>query len=52
MRMDPMAFLFKDKAYSFETLRAAGAAPYGGADLGEVRATAQAIKEGDDDSWT
>ncbi|MDX6665566.1 MAG: hypothetical protein QOG68_1772 [Solirubrobacteraceae bacterium] len=46
-----MSFLFKDEAYSFETLRAAGAAPYGGADLGEVRATARAIKSGDDDSW-
>jgi pimeloyl-ACP methyl ester carboxylesterase len=45
------SFLFMDKAYSFETLRAAGAAAYGGADLGEVRVTAQAIKEGDDDSW-
>jgi alpha-beta hydrolase superfamily lysophospholipase len=46
-----MSFLFKDEAYSFETLRAAGAAPYGGADLGEVIATASAIGRGDDDSW-
>jgi dienelactone hydrolase len=43
--------LFKNEAYSFETLRAAGAAPYGGADLGEVIATARAIGRGDDDSW-
>jgi pimeloyl-ACP methyl ester carboxylesterase len=46
-----MTFLFKDEAYSFEALRAVGAAPYGGADPGEVIATAQAIKRGDDDSW-
>jgi pimeloyl-ACP methyl ester carboxylesterase len=46
-----MSFLFKNEAYSFETLRAAGAAPYDGADLGEVIATARAIKQGDDDSW-
>jgi pimeloyl-ACP methyl ester carboxylesterase len=46
-----MSFLFRNEAYSFETLRAAGAAPYGGADLGEVRATARAIKAGDDESW-
>jgi pimeloyl-ACP methyl ester carboxylesterase len=46
-----MSFLFKDEAYSFETLRAGGAGPYGGADLGEIVATARAIKEGDDDSW-
>jgi alpha-beta hydrolase superfamily lysophospholipase len=46
-----MPFLFKDEAYSFETLRAAGSAPYGGADLGEIIATARAIGKGDDDSW-
>jgi len=46
-----MSFLFKDEAYSFEALRAAGSAPYGGADLGEVIATARAIGKGGDDAW-
>jgi alpha-beta hydrolase superfamily lysophospholipase len=46
-----MSFLIKDEAYSFETLRAAGSAPYGGADLGEVIATSRAIGRGDDESW-
>jgi alpha-beta hydrolase superfamily lysophospholipase len=46
-----MSFLFKDEAYAFEALRAAGSAPYGGADLGEVVATARAIGKGDDDAW-
>lgn len=46
-----MSFLIKDEAYSFETLRAAGSAPYGGADLGEVIATSRAIRRGDDESW-
>lgn len=31
-----MRFLFDDDAFSFETLRTAGFALYGGADLGEV----------------
>jgi pimeloyl-ACP methyl ester carboxylesterase len=46
-----MSFLFKDEAFSFETLRAVGSGPYGGADLGEVLATVRAIRRGDDDSW-
>jgi alpha-beta hydrolase superfamily lysophospholipase len=46
-----MSFLIKNEAYSFETLRAAGSAPYGGADLGEVIATSRAIGRGGDDSW-
>jgi dienelactone hydrolase len=46
-----VSFLIKDEAYSFETLRAAGSAPYGGADLGEVIATSRAIRRGDDESW-
>jgi len=33
-------FLFEDESFSFETLRTAGFAVYGGADLGEVLATA------------
>jgi pimeloyl-ACP methyl ester carboxylesterase len=46
-----MKFLFEDEAYSFETLRTAGFAAYGGADLGEVLTTASHIGEGDDASW-
>ncbi|MFI5782407.1 alpha/beta hydrolase family protein [Nocardia sp. NPDC051570] len=46
-----MKFLFDDESYSFETLRAAGFACYGGAELGEVLTTAARITEGDDDSW-
>ncbi len=46
-----MTFLFHNKSFSFETLRAAGAAPYNGADLGEVIATARTIRDGDEDSW-
>jgi pimeloyl-ACP methyl ester carboxylesterase len=44
-------FLFDDESFSFETLRAAGFAPYGGADLGEVLVTAAAITDGDEGSW-
>jgi pimeloyl-ACP methyl ester carboxylesterase len=46
-----MRFLFDDDAFSFETLRTAGFALYGGADLGEVLVTAAAITGGDDASW-
>jgi pimeloyl-ACP methyl ester carboxylesterase len=46
-----MKFLFDDDAFSFETLRTAGFAAYGGADLGEVLATARHIEEGDEASW-
>jgi pimeloyl-ACP methyl ester carboxylesterase len=44
-------FLFSDESFSFETLRTAGFAAYGGADLGEVLATASHIGEGDEASW-
>jgi pimeloyl-ACP methyl ester carboxylesterase len=45
-------FLFDDdESFSFETLRAAGYAAYGGADLGEVITTAQRITPGDGESW-
>src|SRR5258705_6266589 len=44
-------FLFRNESFSFETLRVAGAAPYDGADLGEVLATARLIREGDLDGW-
>jgi pimeloyl-ACP methyl ester carboxylesterase len=43
--------MFKDQAFSFELLRAAGYAPYGGADIGECLATAGRIREGDLESW-
>ena len=46
-----MRFLFDDESFSFETLRAAGFALYGGADLGEVLATARRDREGDEASW-
>jgi len=46
-----MTFLFRDESFSFETLRAAGSAPYGGADLGEVLATARLIRNGDEAQW-
>ncbi|MDT7655568.1 MAG: hypothetical protein QOF38_283, partial [Pseudonocardiales bacterium] len=35
-----MKFLFENESFSFETLRAAGFANYGGAELGEVVVTA------------
>src|SRR6266568_3867753 len=46
-----MKFLFDDETFSFETLRTAGVALYGGAELGEILATAGDIGEGDDASW-
>lgn len=46
-----MKFLFDDQSFSFETLRAAGSAHYGGADLGEILVTARAIPEGDEGAW-
>ena len=38
-----MKFLFDNPSFSFEALRAAGFANYGGADLGEILVTARAI---------
>jgi pimeloyl-ACP methyl ester carboxylesterase len=46
-----MKFLFRDKSFSFETLRAAGYGIYGGADLGEVLATAKNIRSGSERGW-
>src|SRR2546421_3926645 len=46
-----MKFLFDNESFSFETLRSAGFAAYGGADLGEVLATAGDIGEGDEAGW-
>src|ERR1700760_2110309 len=48
--MEPVLFP-DDASFWFETLRVLGATPYGGADIGEVLVTAQAIKPGDYDSW-
>ena len=31
--------IFSDQSFSFETLRALGYAPYGGADIGEITST-------------
>jgi pimeloyl-ACP methyl ester carboxylesterase len=46
-----MKFLFKNESFSFETLRTAGFASYGGADLGEVLMTAASIPERDETAW-
>jgi pimeloyl-ACP methyl ester carboxylesterase len=46
-----MKFLFEDESFSFETLRAAGFANYGGADLSEIVALARLIPEGDEVAW-
>jgi pimeloyl-ACP methyl ester carboxylesterase len=46
-----MKFLFDNENFSFETLRTAGFAAYGGADLGEVLVTASHIGEGDEAGW-
>jgi pimeloyl-ACP methyl ester carboxylesterase len=43
--------LFNDQSFSFETLRALGYAPYGGADIGEVTSTAGRIPDGDETAW-
>jgi pimeloyl-ACP methyl ester carboxylesterase len=42
---------FNDKSFFFETLRALGYAPYGGADIGEVTSTAGRIPDGDEAAW-
>lgn len=46
-----MKFLFDDESFSFETLRAAGYASRGGADLGEVIAACAGIPDGDEEAW-
>ncbi len=48
----PVDFIFKDEAFKFETLRAAGFAGDAGADIGEVIVTTAQIPEGDEDAWT
>jgi pimeloyl-ACP methyl ester carboxylesterase len=44
-------FMFRNQTFSFEALRTAGFAVYGGADIGEVIVTARKIREGDVASW-
>jgi len=46
-----MKFLFDNESFSFEMLRTAGYACYGGADLGEVLVTARGIPEGNEAVW-
>lgn len=46
-----MKFLFDEESFSYETLRTAGFAGSGGADLGEVLVTAAAIPERDETAW-
>lgn len=46
-----LEFYFKDPQYSFQALRALGAASGGAADAGEVLIALGRIKEGDDESW-
>jgi alpha-beta hydrolase superfamily lysophospholipase len=48
--MDPILFP-NDNSFWFETLRVLGHTAYGGADIGEVLTTAQAITAGDYESW-
>jgi dienelactone hydrolase len=48
--MEPVLFA-DDTSFWFETLRVLGQTAYGGADIGEVLTTAQAITAGDYDSW-
>src|ERR1700751_1880829 len=48
--MSPLLFP-ENTSFWYETLRTLGHASYGGADIGEVLATAQAITAGDYDSW-
>jgi DNA-directed RNA polymerase specialized sigma24 family protein len=43
-----MKFLFDSQPFSFEVLRTAGFAAHGGADVGDVLASAAHIEEGDD----
>ncbi|WP_405166419.1 alpha/beta fold hydrolase [Nocardia sp. NBC_01499] len=47
-----MRFLYDNESFSFEALRAAGYATYGGAELGEVLVTCRRIPEGDEEAWS
>lgn len=48
--MNPLLFP-ENTSFWYETVRTLGHASYGGADIGEVLTTAQAITAGDYDSW-
>ncbi|MEW6141821.1 MAG: alpha/beta fold hydrolase [Chloroflexota bacterium] len=48
---DLLKFVFNDPQYSFQAMRAAAVAPFGGADIGECLSTSYLITEGDDESW-
>lgn len=47
-----MKFVYDDESFSFEALRCAGYADYGGAELGEVLVTCRQIPEGDEEAWS
>jgi len=47
-----MKFLYDDTSFSFEAVRSAGYATYGGAELGEVLMTCQRIPEADEAAWS
>jgi alpha-beta hydrolase superfamily lysophospholipase len=47
-----MKFLYDDESFSFEALRSAGYATYGGAELGEVLVTCRQIPEADEQAWS
>ncbi len=46
-----MKVAFKDDSFAFEFVRNLGFTYYGGADIGEMMATAERIEEGDFESW-
>lgn len=46
-----MKLAFKDDSFAFEFVRNLGFTYYGGADIGEMFATAERIREGDFESW-
>lgn len=46
-----MKVAFQDESFAFEFVRNLGFTYYGGADIGEMMATAHRIKEGDVESW-
>ncbi|WP_123054555.1 alpha/beta hydrolase [Clostridium sp. JN-1] len=46
-----MKHFFKNKQFSFQTMRLLGATAWGAADIGEVLSTAGEIKDGNTESW-
>ncbi len=49
--VSPVWGIFNDQSFSFETVRALGYAPCGGADIGESTSTASRIPDGDKTDW-